>query len=85
MPLVRYLPGAHPTHPAPAMPAGHFWHAALPLPAVFSPAPQLWHAVASEAGENVCCAQTEQCACPSMLLALPGIHGKHDAEPLSGW
>ena len=30
MPLVRYLPGAQPTHPTPAFPAGHAWHAALP-------------------------------------------------------
>ena len=30
MPLARYLPGAQPTHPAPAVPAGHRWHTALP-------------------------------------------------------
>ena len=69
----------------PYSPAGHGWQAALPLPAVFWPAPQVSQTVASGASVNVFCGQTAHAGWPSWWLARPGMHGRHDAELLSGW
>ena len=43
------------------------------------------HVLAVGSAANVFSLQTEQCACPFALLARPGMHGRHDAEVLSGW
>jgi len=69
----------------PYSPAGHGWQAALPLPAVFWPAPQVSQTVASGASVNVFCGQTAHSGWPSWWLARPGMHGRQDAELLSGW
>ena len=75
------MPGA--AHGVPASPAGQVWQAALPLPAFF-PMPQSTHVKARGIGANVFSGHTIHAIWPVRLLAVPGIHGKHDAELLYG-
>ena len=65
------------------VPALHCEQAALPLPAV-RPALQAWQACASGAFAKVFCGHAVHSSCPVRLLAFPGMHGRHDAELLSG-
>ena len=57
---------------------------ALALPAV-RPAVQAVQAVASGTSVKVSSRQTWQSRWPSRGLARPGMHGRQDAEVLSGW
>ena len=81
-------PAAHTTHVSSVLlrylPALHSEQDALPLPAV-RPVAQLSQFLASDLAAKVFTTHALQCACPSALLALPGMHGRHDAELLSGW
>ena len=65
------------------VPALHAEQDALPLPAV-RPAVQGAHVSASAAAAKVFCSQFWQATWPARRLALPGMHGKHEAEVLSG-
>ena len=84
MPLARYLPGAQPTHPAPAVPAGHRWHTALPA----------WDSVpAAHGGQDVALvisakvfgAHGTQADWFCRTLNRPGAHGKQLACPRWSW
>ena len=81
-------PAAHTTHVLSAsfrrFPALHSEQDALPLPAV-RPVAQLSQVSASGSAAKVFSKHSSHCGCPSSLLALPGMHGRHDAELLSGW
>ena len=48
------------------------------------PAWHILHVVASALSAKVFSRQSAQSAWPVSLLALPGMHGRHDAELLSG-
>ena len=78
MALVRYLPGVHCTQPAPACPAGHFWHVALPT-SDWVPVAQGTHDVALAFSANAFPAHGPQPHWPCWSLKRPGTHGKHPA------
>ena len=65
------------------VPGLHGEQDALPLPAV-RPLVQVLHVVASALAAKVFAQHSRHSLCPLSLLALPGIHGRHDAELLSG-
>ena len=79
-------PAAHTTHVSSALlrrlPALHSEQDALPLPAE-RPALQAVQAVASGTSVKVSSRQTWQSRWPSRGLARPGMHGRHDAWPVS--
>ena len=66
------------------LPALHEEHYTLPLPAVRK-AVQASQPCATGSGGEVSCSQSEQNSCPVRMWCLPGMHGRHDAELLSGW
>ena len=88
MALVRKRPTAQawhaPSTPVPASPALQVWHVALPA-LDFSPLPHPAHIVDSGSAAFVFFGHSSHSSWPSRLLALPGMHGRHDAEPLPGW
>ena len=66
------------------VPGLHGEQLALPLLAV-RPSLHELHIVAPAWSAKVFCLQAVQSAWPVSLFALPGMHGKHDAELLFGW
>jgi len=71
-------------HPAPAVPAGHRWHTALPA----------WDSVPSAHGgqdvalvfsAKVFAAHVWQAGCASWSLKRPGMHGRQADLPDAGW
>ena len=78
----RYCPVRQSAQGVPALPASQEVQAALPGLGAYCPVPQLSHVRASCSPANVFFAQREHWAWPLRLLAFPGMHGRHDAEPL---
>ena len=66
------------------VPGLHGEQLALPLRAV-RPGLHKLHIVAPAWSANVFCLQVAHLAWPVLLFALPGMHGKHEADPLAGW
>ena len=85
--LAENCPAAHTTHdwsvPFRRFPALHAEHAALPLPGVVRPVGQVWQVCAFGSGAKVSFLHRVHSRCPVRLLAVPGMHGRQDAELLS--
>ena len=81
----RYCPARHSAQGVPALPASQEVQAALPGLGAYCPVPQLSHVCASCSPAKVSVAHGVHADCPSRCWAVPGMHGRHDAEPLAGW
>ena len=70
-------PVAEPNSPAPQR-----MQTAEPVVGCFWPAAQRLHTKLQDASAYMCAGHFWQMAWPDWLLARPGMHGRHDADPL---